>query len=333
MTESNAIYSHTTVASYLSFASQVQAPDICAPTAAVLITDGNPQPTNEGGWPLYQRLAELRNQLNTQVYVVGFFLSNSNELNSMACAGAGACAGAMCDDPCNDPPANDWDTCANPANPTVECAYASSSAEELKLALSGIIAKIGDFSLPSGPGSTTNDFGVADGGGGEEIAVLQTSLTATTDYPTWRGHVTRALCDFRDPDTGDLLPTCVAPSPEFSPEDAEETFGPCPQSRSWDAGECLALTPWTARRLYTHDASNDLVPINESNGSASAGFVAELSAQGLVSGGSAQAQANEIVAFLLGRDAPDGWKLPGLASSAPIIVRRVPEYDPTKTPT
>src|SRR5678809_1310706 len=78
--------------------------------------------------------------------------------------------------------------------------------------------------------------------------------------------------------------------------------------------------------------SNELVPIANPDGTASAGFFSELSAQGLVSGGQAHDQADAIAAFVLGRDAPDGWKLPGLANSAPIIVQRVPKYDASKIP-
>lgn len=328
--ESNSVYSHQTVASYLSFVNSVDSPDYCAPTTAVLITDGNPSPTAEGGAVLYQRLAALRRQLDTKVYVVGFFL-NSNDLNSMACAGAGACDGGLCSTPCDDVPADGWDTCANPANPTGQCAFLSNSAIELQTALTSIVKEVANFELPSGPGSTANEFGVT-GDDGSTITALQTSIDATTEFPTWKGHVVRAYCDFTDPDTGELLPACTPPSPEFSTEATEETFGPCPQSRAWDAGECLALTPWTQRRLYTHDESNQLVPVANPDGTASAGFLAELTAQGVVSGAQADDQADAIAAFLLGRDAPNGWKLPGLANSAPIIVQRVPKYDASRVP-
>jgi hypothetical protein len=331
-TQSNGYNAHTTVSSYLAFVRNVQSPDVCAPTAAVLVTDGTPYPANEGGWRLYRRLANLRTQLDTRVYVVGFFLEGEDELNAMACAGAGACDGTQCDTPCDDQPTHDWDTCANPADPANGCAFLASSADELQQVLSQIVAQIGEFELPSGPPSTANEFGVAGGGGGDVVA-LQTTISAITEYPTWRGHVVRSYCEFTEPGTGNLLSSCVPPSPEFEAEAYEETFGPCPQSRAWDAGECLSLTPWTERRLYTHDASNQLVPVSEPDGTASGQFVAELVAQGIVSGANAEAEADELVAFLLGRDAPNGWKLPGLANSAPIIVQRVPPYDPERIPT
>ena len=328
--QSNSVYSHQTIASYLAFVNSVESPDYCAPTTAVLITDGNPSPTAEGGALLYQRLAALRRQLDTKVYVVGFFL-NSNDLNSMACAGAGACDGASCATPCDDTPADGWDTCNNPANPAGQCAYLSNTAIELQTALTKIVKAVTNFDLPSGPASTANEFGVS-GADGNAIAALQTSINATTEFPSWKGHVIRSYCEFTDPDTGDLLPACTPPSPEFPDESAEETFGPCPQSRAWDAGECLALTEWNDRRLYTHDANNDLVPIANPDGTASGGFIAELSAQGIVSGAQAEQRADEIAAFVLGRDAPDDWKLPGLANSAPIIVQRVPKYDAARIP-
>lgn len=331
-TQSNAYNAHSTVSSYLAFVSNVESPDVCAPTAAVLITDGSPYPANEGGWHLYRRLADLRTELDAQVYVVGMFLDGNDELNEMACAGAGACDGVQCDTPCDDTPADDWDTCANPGDPEGECAFLASSADELEQVLGQIVAQIGGFDLPSGPASTANEFGVAGGGGGGDIEALQTSISAITEFPSWHGHVVRELCSYTDPDTGDLLPACVAPSPEFEADEIEETFGPCPQSRSWDAGECLQLTAWNDRRLFTHDTNNQLVPIADPDGSASAGFTAELLAQGLVSGAGASDQADEIAAFLLGRDAPDAWKLPGLANSAPIIVSRVPRYDAARQP-
>ncbi len=327
-TQSNAIYAHSTVSSYLAFVNNIESPDVCAPTAAVLITDGAPFPNTEGGWRLYQRLAALRNELGAQVYVLGFFIASDVELNAMACASAGACDGVWCTTPCNDAPADDWDTCFNPDDPENECAYQATSAEELQQALSTIVGEVGDFDLPSGPGSTANEFGVASGG--DEIDALQTTVSAITDYPSWQGHVVREACDFRDGD-GALLPACEPTG--FDPEDLEETFGECEMSRTWDAGQCLADNPWQGRQIYTHDSNNELVRVveNDGSGTATAGFVAELVSQNLVSG-DVQAEANEIAAFLLGRDAPSNWRLPGLANSAPIIVRRIPPHDPGSTP-
>jgi len=325
-TQSNAINAHSTVSSYLAFVNNVEAPDVCAPTAAVIITDGSPYPATEGGWQLYRRLADLRRDLGAHVYVLGFFVEDSTELNAMACAGAGACNGPGCDTPCDDDPADAWDTCADSSSPETACAYEAASADELQQVLGQIVAEIGNFAMPSGPGSTANEFGVA-GGGGDDLDALQTTISASTDFPAWRGHVVREACDFRD-EFGALLPQCQPPA--FAEE--EETFGICEQSRTWDAGFCLSQNPWQSRNLYTHDADNQLVPINEDDGTATGGFVSELQAAGAISGPNLQEQADEIAAFVLGRDAPDDWRLPGLANSAPIVVRRVPPYDPERIP-
>lgn len=328
--QSNSIFAHTTMGSYLKFVTNIESPDVCAPTAAVVITDGEPSP-NQGGSGLYSRLADIRNDLDVQVYVVGFFLGAGGELNNMACAGAGACNGATCSTPCDDTPADAWDTCQNPANPATECAYLAESADELQEVLTGIVNNIGDFDVPSGPGTAINDFGVGAGGAPGEGEPIQTELSARTEYPSWRGHVVRQMCDDIDPVTLALADYCVVPSPEFEPEEVEETFGPCPQSRSWDAGECLQQTACGDRRLYTNTNANVVIPINNGE-TATAQFVAELQAGNLIPGAAPQDEADEIVRFVLGCDAPGGWKLPGLANSTPIIARRIPPYRPEFTP-
>lgn len=328
-TQSNAKESHTSVASYLKFVSENATADACAPTAAVLITDGEPS-SGEGGSLLYGRLANLRDELGIKVYVVGFFLGSGGELNNMACAGAGACAGT-CSSPCDDTPAADWDTCADEDDPENTCAYVSNSTDELRDALTGIVARATELDAPSGPGASIADFGVGADGAPGEGAIVQTSLAGWTEYPAWKGHIARQVCTDRDAE-GKLLPECETPSPEFDDGDIEETFGPCEQSRDWDAGECLQRTAWTDRRLYTHSSDNQLIALIESDGTATDAFVAELKLHGLLSSGDEQAEANEYAAFLLGRDAPDGWKLPGLASAAPLIVRRVPKYRASQLP-
>lgn len=371
ITESNAAGSHSTVASYLSFVTDVDTADSCAPTAAVLITDGEPYPVAEAGAVLYERLANLREDLGVNTYVVGFFLAGSVALNDMACAAAGACDGGVCTTPCDDTPTDGWDTCADPGNPAGECAYLSSSAEELQAVLTQIVENIGDFDVPSGPGSTANEFGVTGSAGSDDqVEALQTTLAAGTDFPSWQGHVTRGLCDHRD-DAGDLLPSCVDPgfpygaaNPCTVADDCgpgglcsggtcqdEETFGPCPRSRTWDAGECLQQTNVDERRLYTHDINNELVAIAQqvvidpdpldadgdtSHVRATSAFRNELAAAILAEDPAAAAptqdDANRVATFLYGMHAPSDWKLPGLASSAPIIVRRVPPYNPDFRP-
>lgn len=319
--EDNRAYSHSSVASYLAFIDSVSTATACAPTNVILLTDGDPTPSSEGGALLYERLAALRNELGASVYVVGLFLGGDT-LNEMACAGAGACSGS-CSSPCNDEPANDWDTCENPANPGSECAFVANSTSELQEALSSIISLALEVEIDSGQPSVVNEFGAA----GDDADAIQTTFTASTDYPGWRGHVQRRYCTARD-EGGELLASCVPPSPEFDPEiaGAFETNGPCYIGRDWDAGVCLRDTAWNARRIYSHDAANNVFPIANPDGTASNDFRTELELLGHVGGADAQDEANDIVAFLLGRDAPGGWKLPGVSNSAPIVVRRVPEY-------
>ncbi|MEM7157187.1 MAG: hypothetical protein AAF799_30320 [Myxococcota bacterium] len=317
----NAAYSHPTVASYISFVNSVETGDVCAPTAVVLITDGEPYPANEGGPPLYDRLAELRRTLGAQTYVVGFFL-DAVSLNDMACAAAGACDGGVCSTPCDDEPQSQWDTCADPDNPDTSCAYQASSAAELQTVLTGIVSRIGDLDVPSGPGSSANEFGL-ENSDGSDLEALQTTVSAATDFPGWQGHVIRAACDTRD-DSGELLPHCVDPG--FADEELEETFGPCPQSRTWDAGECLAITDCEDRRIYTNDENNEPILISEEDGESSDEFADLLEHMGIIGGADAEDEADAIASFLLGCEAPGDWKLPGLANSAPIIVRRIPPY-------
>ncbi len=326
----NAAGSHASIASYLAFLSEATDESACSPTNVVLLTDGEPSP-GEGGSTLYRRLAALRNDLGAQVYVVGFFLGTGGELNDMACAAAGACDGGSCSSPCDDTPAEEWDTCRDPENPDSTCAYVASSTAELQSVLAGIIDGALEVRVDSGQGAAVNEFGLTDTV--DETDAVQTVFTASTDYPGWRGHVERRYCTTVD-GGGALLPTCQPPVPEFPPdlEAAFSTFGPCAIGRDWDAGECLQLMDWRERRVYSHDASNAVYRISNPDGSASATFLAELTAMGHVGGANAQDEADAIAAFLLGRDAVDGWKLPGVSNSAPVTVRRIPMYDEERLP-
>jgi hypothetical protein len=331
ITEDNRAGSHASIASYLAFLGSAADSSACSPTSVVLLTDGEPSPADQGGADLYERLAALRTDLGASVYVVGFFLGTGGELNNMACAAAGACDGGTCSSPCDDASAQDWDTCRDPDNPETDCAYVASSTSELEAVLSTIIDDALDVQVDSGQGAVINEFGAS--GVADDVAAVQTVFTASTDYPGWRGHVERRYCEVRD-EVGALVPSCVPPSPEFEPEvvAAFDTQGECGMGRDWDAGECLQLMAWNDRRIYSHDANNNVYRISQADGSASAAFVAELTALGYVSGADASDQADEITAFLLGRDAPGGWKLPGVSNSSPITVRRVPEYDETRLP-
>lgn len=327
--DSNAVYSHSTVASYLEYVTAAETADVCAPTVAVLVTDGQPSPASEGGALLHQRLAALRNELGVKTYVVGFFL-DEDELHNMACAAAGACSGS-CDSPCDDTPAKDWDTCADPDDPSGGCAYLADSAASLSEALTKIVTGALRVEVDSGPGTLMQEFGVGANGAPGQGEIVQTTIRSYTDYPGWRGHVVRGLCDDEDPENpGEPAPWCV--DQPFTPAESEETFGPCPQSRSWDAGVCLQQTTWTDRRLFTHDAANQVVPIANANGTASDAFVELLATDGGLTADEAEAHADDIAAFVLGRDFPDGWKLPGLANSAAAVVRRVPRVRAEFTP-
>ncbi len=326
---SNAVYSHTTVASYLSYVTGAETADVCAPTVAVLVTDGQPSPTTEGGALLHRRLAALRKDLGVKTYVVGFFLEAAL-LHEMACAAAGACTGT-CSTPCDDPPAANWDTCADPADPAGGCAYLADSAATLGDALTKIVTGALSVELDSGPGTRLQDFGVGDGGAAGQGDIVQTTIRSFTDYPGWHGHVVRAPCTDEDPDApGEPAPWCV--DRPFTPAEQEESFGPCPRSRSWDAGECLQQTAWTDRRLFTHDADNTVVPIADADGSATAGFRALLVSAGGMSAAEADEHSDDVAAFVLGRDFPSGWKLPGLATSSAVVVRRIPKLQPSFTP-
>ncbi|MBK6917547.1 MAG: type IV pilin biogenesis protein [Deltaproteobacteria bacterium] len=328
--QTNAAFSHTTVASYLEFVTGVGSGDVCAPTSAVLLTDGDPS-SGEGGATLYQRLAALRDTLSVKTYVVGFFLS-STTLNNMACAAAGACDGGTCSSPCDDSPAAEWDTCADPSNPSSACAFLAGDSAELTAILTGIVADAVDIDLQTGTGSTLNAFGLGADGEPGQGQILQTKLNAFTEFPGWRGHVARELCTDVD-GLGDPQPWCVLPAPEFATEELEETFGPCPQSHVWDAGVCLQSTDWTDRRLYTlADDHRTLVPLADASGAATGAFKAVLEDQGLLTSGDHDAEADAFVAFVAGQNAPDGWKLPGVANSAPVVVRRVPTYRSTRIP-
>lgn len=341
--------SHTTVASYLHFAKTTPTDGVCTPLSVVLVTGQRPSfaAPEEGGARLHQRLAALRRELGVRVYVIGIDLPvdlpdlmvsppstppDARAINAMACAGAGACVGE-CSQPCSDTPADDWDTCANAEDRVhVErgCAFRASTPAELRQALDRIVEGAA-MEVDSGPASDLVEV-IDDEATDPAGRVLQTRIRGFTVSPGWRGHVTRSYCDLVDA-RGDLLPQCRPPTPDAFAR-AEETFGPCPQSREWDAGECLQQTPWRDRRIYTHTASGVLVPLaEEGSEDASEAFREELEALGIVQGSDAQAQATALMRFIKGADWPDGWKLPGLAHSAPVVVRRIPPYQPQQFPT
>src|SRR5690606_14909833 len=207
-----------------------------------------------------------------------------------------------------------------------------------------IIGEIIAAEVPSGAPTVANDFQLSNPNDPEPSQVaVQTSINSWTDIPGYAGHVVRGACTDEDPDNpGQLAEYCQ--NAANLPVETEETesFGPCPISRVWDAGQCLAQTDWKKRRLYSHDANNNVFRIADSAGKPSAEFTAvveELNSQGLINpplSASATTKNNEIqamVEWLLGNNMPDGWKLPGLPNSAPILIRRVPKADENFVPT
>ncbi|MGB1699133.1 MAG: type IV pilin biogenesis protein, partial [Nannocystaceae bacterium] len=228
--------------------------------------------------------------------------------------------------PCDEDPSNahNFDTCRDPSDPQNDCAFLADSPEELALVLTQIVEGELAMDVPAGTGAAVNTFGTT--GGGSE-GITQTDVAARTEWPAWRGHVERSLCDdvIEDPaNPGAFItaPYCLAAN--F--DEVEEAFGPCPQSREWDAGECLEMTDWADRRIYITDANNNVHPIYDGTQATSA-FVDQLNAPdlGIPGGPFDPALATQVAEFIMGKDWKDGWKLPGLAASSPMVVRRVPK--------
>lgn len=333
--KSNAVFEHSSVASYLAFVQSVGDADLCRPTAVVYITDGQPSPwETEGGSELYSRMSKIRRKLGVRGYVVGFAQGFENDavawsrLQNMACAAAGS---ANTNNPCsyaNDE--YDWDTCFDENDPTDGCAYVANDSATLAKALVQIIAGEIKNEVPGGPGMTTSEF-MPQQNDNDPIQAVQTTLATYTDTSGFKGHVTREPCDHEDPDNpGELAEYCK--NVELLPLETEEqeTFGPCPLGRVWDAGECLQMRAWNTRRIYTHDANKQVFRIADDNGNATPQFsslVKQLSSQGKLSKpltlGNENAEVQALAEFLLGKNMPDGWKLPGVPNSSPVLVRRI----------
>ncbi|HVI02356.1 MAG TPA: hypothetical protein VM869_26775 [Enhygromyxa sp.] len=346
--QSNAQLSHTSVSSYLAFISTVTESDVCRPMAMIFLTDAMPEDYKPSdNKTLYSYMRKFRTLLGVRTYVVGF----SNEwwnnglawdgLNLMACSANGANNTSI---PCGGQSQSNWDTCQDPEDHKNACAYRVATAEDLAAVLTDIIGQIIAAEVPSGAPTVANDFQLASPNDPESSQVaVQTSVSSWTDIPGYAGHVAREACTDADPDNpGQLAEYCQ--NAADLPVDTEETesFGPCPISRVWDAGKCLQQTDYRDRRLYTHDANNNVFRISDSTGKPTAEFTAlitELNSQGLIKpplSVNATTKKNEIQAmteWLLGRNMPDGWKLPGLPNSAPILIRRVPKADENFLPT
>ncbi|PRQ09949.1 type IV pilin biogenesis protein [Enhygromyxa salina] len=337
--KSNAAFSHTTVASYLAFLTTVASEDVCRPTMAILVTDGQPDPwASQGGTELYSRLAKLRKVLGAKVYLVGFGQGSWNNplawerMHHMACAAAGANSTLA---PCNGSNDFDWDTCRDPEDPGDGCAWLADDSAELAEALATIIDGVIETEVPAGAPTVATEFQAADlNDPDSDTTAVQTTIEAWTQTPAWRGHVTRGACTDKDPDNPvELADYCKDAALLAIETDESESFGPCPLGRVWDAGECLAQTEWSDRRLYTHDFDNNLVRIADGGEPTDAfvDLVLTLNAKGKIKPALTQGnQEQEIAAMvnlLLGRNGPGGWKLPGLPRSAPLLIRRVARYN------
>ena len=345
---SNAQLSHTSVASYLAFASTVTDTDVCRPMAAIFLTDAMPENYKvSDNKTLYTNMRKLRAKLGVRTYVVGF----SNEwwnnglawdgLNLLACSANGANNTSI---PCGGGSPFNWDTCQDPEDNHNACAYRVATADDLAAVLTDIIGQIIAAEVPSGSPTVANDFQLSNPNDPESSqTAVQTSISSWTDVPEFTGHVVRAACDDEDPNNpGQLTEYCQNAANLPLETDETESFGPCPLGRVWDAGECLVQTDWKARRIYTHDANNNVFRIADGVGKPTAQFIAvvnQLDNEGKIQpalSANAQTRKNEIAAmaeWLLGRNMPDGWKLPALPNSAPILIRRVPQADQSFVPT
>jgi hypothetical protein len=342
----NAAFQHYSVASYLTFLQSRGDADLCKPTAVVYITDGQPEPWDEqGGSDLYSRLSKIRRKLGVKSYIAGFsqgFENNQvawDRLQGMACAAAGS---TNYNAPCSfNNVAYGWDTCADKTNPDEGCAWMADNSDELASQLVQIIAGIIRNDVPGGPGMATAEF-IPSNNPNDPAEALQTVLGTHTDTAGFKGHVTRQACNTEDPNTpGQLASWCANVATTPLETDEEESFGPCPLSRVWDAGECLKLTDWTDRRIYSHDANKQLFRIADANGNATAQFknlVISLNSQGKISpplSANVNTQAAEIqamVEFLHGKNMPDDWKLAGVPYTSPIVVRRIPKANESFQP-
>ncbi len=349
LTQSNAPFSHQTIASYLAFMRLAEKDELCRPVTMVVVTDGQPDPWwKQGGTTLYERLRSVRRLLGVKSYIVAFTEEVWNDpvnfvrTHEMACAAAGADSTLT---PCTGGNSwGNWDTCFNPNDPANACAWLAKDQNELAAALTEIIQQDLQADVPSGTPTLANDFQLADPNNADSSQLaIQTSISSWTTVPGWSGHIVRGACTDEDPNNpGQLADYCqnAATLPIDTLE--QESFGPCLLSRVWDAGDCLAQTAWTDRRIYTHDANNNVVRIAEPNGSASPGFkavVEDLDAQGLIDpplsadAVTRDAEIQAMVEFLLGKGMPNNWKLPGMPNSAPILVRRVPKPNGNFLPT
>ncbi|PRP99019.1 hypothetical protein ENSA5_29400 [Enhygromyxa salina] len=348
LTQSNAPFSHPTVASYLAFMRLAEEDELCRPLSLIIVTDGQPYPwSTQGGAKLYERLRSVRRLLGVKTYVVAYtdgIVENQlafDRVHEIACSASGA---NSIPTPCSG--GNDfghWDTCRDPESPADGCAWITSDYTELSEALTTIIRREVELDVPGGTPTVANEFQLSDPNDPDSAqAAVQTTIDSWTEAPAWIGHVARRACTDEDPDNpGELADYCANAVDAPLDTDELESFGPCPLGRVWDAGECLALTDWKDRRVYTHDLSNNVIRVAEESGEPTPEFVSLVEAlhdQGRIDpplSNDNSVREDEIIAmteWLLGRNMPDGWKLPGTPNSAPILIRRVPQQNSSFLP-
>lgn len=328
---------HTTVASYLSYVKGLgEQQGVCSGLSVILITDGK---TYYDKTKLFSRLAALRTKGEANVYVVGFGY-DSTELNYMACAAAGSQTTGIKSNPCNSGGDVSWDTCNDPVNRSTGCAYVAKNREQLIDRLTAIVQGAIELNLESGPGTSVNEFGSLANQSSATPDVVQTSVSAHTAWPGWRGTVNRKICEFTDPDNivnGEPAKMAYCDDSKLPfPDPHAETFGPGPLSRGWDAGTILQSRNRNSRLLYYIDPNNEVKRINTPDGKATTAFRSFYDknyAAAAPEGSGNKPDASTFVEFLLGKDWPDNWKLPGLAQSSPMVIRRIPQKNMQFRPT
>ncbi|EDM75360.1 type IV pilin biogenesis protein, putative [Plesiocystis pacifica SIR-1] len=340
LTMSNAPFAHPTIASYLAFMRVHDQSAMCAPLSMIVVTDGQPDPWwKQGGAKLYERMRSIRRILGVKTYFVAFSDGVASDplkferVHEMACAASGA---DSIPTPCDG--GNElfnWDTCRNPEDPANDCAYLASDHEELETVLAGIINTILDTDIPGGTPTVASDFQLADPNDPNSNNVAaQTTIESWTESESWAGHVARQGCTDEDPDNpGQLADYCenVATLPLDTLE--QETYGPCALGRVWDAGVCLEQTTWSERKLYTHGFANEKIKIMDA-GSVTPEFEALIMAlnddgkiEPALTSGDESVEIQAMAEYLHGKDMVGDWKLPALANSAPVLIRRVAQQD------
>lgn len=139
----------------------------------------------------------------------------------------------------------------------------------------------------------TGDYTTSAPVASSTISAGNVAILASAEFPTWKGHL-----------------YCYDINNVSTPK--------------WDAGEVLRTTAASARKLYTWDASNNLVEINSSN----LATLKTIASAFTPSFDPARLTA-EVVDFIRGNDgngSARNWKLGPIINSTPAIVQAPEEY-------